>query len=932
MQCADDQALVQRPALPRDSSPGLPEHPPAPSGAPPSSPAPPRVPTPVPLGGPGAGGPGRAPGASASPCRAHHAHSQSSSSVPALALAPDERAVLYKFLRTPLEMEKTVLLGFFACMDAMLFVLTVLPLRALHSLLCGAVCLASSGRVKRRWLEFTPTRAFELAQGLLMAACLAGLSFVESSDVYHLIRGQSTLKLYVIYNVMELLDRLCSSFGLDLFDAVYWSVKRRPAPSKEHFSLATHVVIACAYLMVHSMILFTMLMTLNVTVNSYSSGLLTLLVSNNILELKGNVSKRFEYENMFQMSCADALERMQLFTFLILIAVHNLSAVGWDVLSQTRMITNVLWAAMAIWTTECLVDWMKHSFIVKNNGLSLRFYQAYRTALCVDVAVPRPTEAPFPVFDRTHVLSRRVGFSRLPLTCVAIRVLVRSIPAWPALASLVLLGAFRLVLRKVLLRLASDSLKHNELPDGDTLSSTFRCVMAKASLALALGQTCGAVDLRPHVDTKIRAGAVEIVVTAAKPPDGAALVAKFGHVLVELAQSPLDACEVTGKLTYSSLNDLVGPAVAGCALVDTPGPEGRRPRKTVECSLTLARSDGAGAPVTKKFLLKNLPRAVLRPAAAPAEPSRKRTAYQVKWAEVSRTELSTSNDIAVTLLVAPVPAGAAIANWTAANFSGHVTGASWGAPAAVAGGRQQWVFALQLDTGDVCVLGAGDSVTLTPVVGAADTASPVVLSLEADRDTCVGDTLGEADFALTATFGRNATDFEAALQSYFDGERVYVAVDVAFLSGAVDASYDVQGVAVGGVQLNVSDPAVYDEYTCAHTICYSFVFDSLTMGGIGEKTLVTSINITALSRKRSGTDPRMHTVSSQVITRLRISPRARVPSAAPAHAAAPAMGTVLRVPSGYVALLLAAAAVACVGVVSVGLLAVSNRRPEKSAQ
>jgi hypothetical protein len=56
----------------------------------------------------------------------------------------------------------------------------------------------------------------------------------------------------------------------------------------------------------HTLVLFYQLVTLNVAINSYSNALLTLLMSNQFVEIKGAVFKKFEKENLFQMSCAGA--------------------------------------------------------------------------------------------------------------------------------------------------------------------------------------------------------------------------------------------------------------------------------------------------------------------------------------------------------------------------------------------------------------------------------------------------------------------------------------------------------------------------------------------------------------------------------------------------------------------------------------------------
>ncbi len=46
------------------------------------------------------------------------------------------------------------------------------------------------------------------------------------------------------------------------------------------------------------------MISLNVAINSYDHALLTLLVSNQFVEIKGSVFKKFEKDNLFQITCA----------------------------------------------------------------------------------------------------------------------------------------------------------------------------------------------------------------------------------------------------------------------------------------------------------------------------------------------------------------------------------------------------------------------------------------------------------------------------------------------------------------------------------------------------------------------------------------------------------------------------------------------------
>lgn len=49
------------------------------------------------------------------------------------------------------------------------------------------------------------------------------------------------------------------------------------------------------------------MISLNVAINSYSDSLLSLLISNQFSEIKSTVFKKFERENLFQISCAGKL-------------------------------------------------------------------------------------------------------------------------------------------------------------------------------------------------------------------------------------------------------------------------------------------------------------------------------------------------------------------------------------------------------------------------------------------------------------------------------------------------------------------------------------------------------------------------------------------------------------------------------------------------
>ena len=193
---------------------------------------------------------------------------------------------------------------------------------------------------------------YDLMRGVIFCGCCYILQYVDVSMVYHYIRGQSVIKLYVIYNVLEVrntnsfgeapllilrhqqmqvFDKLCCAFGQDIFDALFTRMTV-PKPSDSTITTITHFIAAFVYVsiqhsplspplgllfdfffsftpsspfkVVHSLVLFHQVITLNVAMNSHSNSLITLLVSNQFVELKGCVFKKFAKENLFQICCS----------------------------------------------------------------------------------------------------------------------------------------------------------------------------------------------------------------------------------------------------------------------------------------------------------------------------------------------------------------------------------------------------------------------------------------------------------------------------------------------------------------------------------------------------------------------------------------------------------------------------------------------------
>ncbi|EED23101.1 cytomegalovirus gH-receptor family protein, putative [Talaromyces stipitatus ATCC 10500] len=310
-----------------------------------------------------------------------------------------------------------------------------------------------------------------LKGSLIICTCIV-LSYFDASRMYHWIRGQNAIKLYVIYNVLEVGDRLLSAIGQDVLECLF--SQEALDRGKDGRSKVVRPFwlfwLALAYTTVHATALFYQVVTLNVAVNSYSNALITLLLSNQFVEIKSTVFKKFEKENLFQLTCADVVERFQLWLMLTIIASRNIVetgaftswfTVGQGVSDQIRSsVTNstplttsprsstsilpqsftflpstfftsltggantllpqlaqVLGPFLIVLGSEMFVDWLKHAYIAKFNNTRPAIYGRFLDVLAKDYY----TNA---FIDQN--LTKRLGLAVIPMACLFFRVSVQT--------------------------------------------------------------------------------------------------------------------------------------------------------------------------------------------------------------------------------------------------------------------------------------------------------------------------------------------------------------------------------------------------------------------------------------------------------------------------------------------------------------------------
>ncbi|KAK1774264.1 eukaryotic membrane protein family-domain-containing protein [Copromyces sp. CBS 386.78] len=297
-------------------------------------------------------------------------------------------------------------------------------------------------RTKSNPSNLTHYNKADLLQGAVVIVSSIALISLDASRMYHSIRAQSAIKLYTIYNLLEVGDRLLSALGQDIFECLFSNeTLSRDSLGRSKVLLPLGIFcLALVYNISHAVVLFYQVIALNVAVNSYSNTLLTLLMSNQFVEIKSAVFKRFEKENIFQMACADIVERFQLWIMLLIIAMRNVVEVGglsvpgagsedsgpssfplhtasilpasFTILPSWLWSGEVLSPFVVVIGSEMVVDWIKHAYVNKFNNIKPNFYSRILDILCKDYYTNAFV---------TPQLTRRLGLPLLPLSCLFIR-------------------------------------------------------------------------------------------------------------------------------------------------------------------------------------------------------------------------------------------------------------------------------------------------------------------------------------------------------------------------------------------------------------------------------------------------------------------------------------------------------------------------------
>ncbi|KAL1568654.1 protein POLLEN DEFECTIVE IN GUIDANCE 1-like [Salvia divinorum] len=315
-----------------------------------------------------------------------------------------ERERVYDTIfRLPWRCELLINIGFFVCFDSFLSLLTIMPTR---------IVMVFWKLLRTR--QFKRLSSPELSDFGCFIALIIGVTLLQQADIsliYHMIRGQGIIKLYVVYNVLEVFDKLCQSFGGDVMQALFNSADGLANCSPENMQFwvwrfVSDEALAVAASVIHSFILLAQAITLSTCIVAHNNALFAMLVSNNFAEIKSNVFKRYSKDNVQSLVYFDSVERFHITAFILFVLAQNILE------AEGPWFESFLYNALVVYICEVMIDVIKHSFISKFNGLKPTAFSEFLEDLCKQT-----------LNMQTENSNKNLTFVPLAPACVVIRVL-----------------------------------------------------------------------------------------------------------------------------------------------------------------------------------------------------------------------------------------------------------------------------------------------------------------------------------------------------------------------------------------------------------------------------------------------------------------------------------------------------------------------------
>lgn len=186
--------------------------------------------------------------------------------------------------------------------------------------------------------------------------------------------------------------------------------------------LCMRFLLVVIYVIFHSFMHLIRVLSLNIAINSSDSAMFLLLVTNNFAEIKTTVFKKYNETSLFTIVATDAVERFHL-CFDAMLVFFKMSTVECPLKSY---ITVSRWLIKML-ILEVIIDYFKHSFLLKFNRIRGDIFKRYSEVLIGDVLLSRCQRKRkelvnfnFRVmckgaYSFSHISSWRLGFMSTPM-------------------------------------------------------------------------------------------------------------------------------------------------------------------------------------------------------------------------------------------------------------------------------------------------------------------------------------------------------------------------------------------------------------------------------------------------------------------------------------------------------------------------------------
>ena len=317
-----------------------------------------------------------------------------------------ERDRVYNALwYVPYQLERLIGFGNAICLHAFLGIFTMLPLRVVRSVVMLAWRL-SFGRIgfvakrSRTSAQRVSSPSSSPSSSSSSSTCvlrgdqvydliIAGIFVVMTLFLWHIRAGaiyfwvkeltQEFLKLSVLHTALELGDKICCSFGVDVLEALAASCTTlSTSPTAKNVRhVVSDAMVALLLMVAHAGALMCQALVYGVAMNSKKNSLLALLIASNFTEIKGTVFKRYDPMKIFTLTCQDIVERFHLYVIISFVLVEESVGSG-QPLPSPRLVVQCLYVLLA----EIVIDVTKHSVLGKFNNIRPGVYAEFTKDLC----------------------------------------------------------------------------------------------------------------------------------------------------------------------------------------------------------------------------------------------------------------------------------------------------------------------------------------------------------------------------------------------------------------------------------------------------------------------------------------------------------------------------------------------------------------------